>query len=66
MTGSFNKTTMKFKLFLFALIALLMASCAREPLPEPNIEQEGKLVTIRAAIPQETRVSYDDATLKLA
>jgi hypothetical protein len=63
MTGSFNKTTMKFKLFLFALLALLMASCAREPLPEPNIEQEGKLVTIRATIPSDTKVSYEDSNI---
>ncbi len=51
---------MKFKLFTFALLGLLIANCTRESLPE--IEKEGgKMVTISAAIPAETRVAYTDS-----
>ncbi len=51
---------MKFKLFTFALLGLLIASCTREALPE--IEKEGgKMVTISATIPAETRVAYTDS-----
>lgn len=50
---------MKFKLIFFALLTLLIASCTREILPEPE-GQEGELVTISATISPETRISYTD------
>ncbi len=50
----------KFKLFILALIPLLVASCTREPLPIP-IEEEAKVVTIKVDIDPETRVAYNDA-----
>ncbi|HKM13183.1 MAG TPA: hypothetical protein PL115_06190 [Bacteroidales bacterium] len=56
---------MKFKLSIYSictLLALLAASCTREPLPEPA-EQEGEIVTIRATIPAETRVAYTDSDI---
>ncbi|MGI6572866.1 MAG: hypothetical protein ACOX19_05535 [Fermentimonas sp.] len=56
---------MKFKLFILTLLALLVASCTSEDLPEP-VEKEGKIVTINATIPTETRVTYNDGTRKLA
>jgi len=56
---------MKQKLFIITLLALLVASCTREPLPEPLIVEGGKMVTISAKVPSETRVSYDDGTRKL-
>ncbi len=54
---------MKFKPSIYsicALLALLAASCTREPLPEPG-EQEGGVVIIEASIPPETRVLYTDS-----
>ncbi len=54
---------MKFKLSICSictLLALLAASCTREPLPEP-VEQEGGVVIIEASIPPETRVLYTDS-----
>jgi hypothetical protein len=57
---------MRFKLFIFALLALLVANCTLEDPFNPVEEKGGKRVTISADIPQETRVSYNDATLKLA
>jgi hypothetical protein len=63
---------MKPKLFIFALLALLVASCTDEidiPEPatkEPKAEKEGEMVTINASIPQEARVAYDDANLSLS
>ena len=58
---------MKPKLFIFALLALLVASCTDEiDIPEPTAK-EGEMVTINATIPQEdTRVTYHDNTRKLA
>lgn len=56
---------MKPKLFIIALLAILVASCTLEPLPIP-IEEGENVVTISVSIPAETRVAYDDATLKLA
>ncbi len=56
---------MRIKLFIFALITLFVASCARENLHEPAL-QESRLVTITATIEPQTRVSYDDVTLKLS
>ncbi|HPK29967.1 MAG TPA: hypothetical protein PK979_02870 [Bacteroidales bacterium] len=56
---------MKFKLYIFALLALSVISCTREPLPELE-KEEGKIVTISATIPPETRVAYNDTTLKLS
>ena len=56
---------MKPKLFIIALLALLVASCTLVPLPEPE-KEVGKLVTISANIPEETRVAYEDATRKLS
>ncbi len=56
---------MKLKLFIIALLALLVASCERNiDIPEPD-KDGGRIVTISATLPQETRVAYDDATLKL-
>lgn len=55
---------MKLKLYIFALLALSVISCTREPLPELERE-EGKIVTISASIPPETRVVYDDADRSL-
>lgn len=52
---------MKLKLFIFALLAILVTSCNREPIPEP-VENEGKIVTITATIAPETRVTYTDGT----
>ncbi|MGI6572950.1 MAG: hypothetical protein ACOX19_05970 [Fermentimonas sp.] len=58
---------MKIKPFIFALLALLTASCTRDiNVPEPAAAKERGTVIINAAIPQQTRVAYDDATLKLA
>ncbi|MGI6572873.1 MAG: hypothetical protein ACOX19_05570 [Fermentimonas sp.] len=57
---------MKLKLSIFALLALLMASCTHEiDIPEPvePAEKEGEMVTITATIPQETRVSYNEGSL---
>lgn len=51
----------KFKLFILALIPLLVASCTREPLPIP-LEVEAKVVTIKVDIDPETRVAYDGGT----
>jgi len=56
---------MKLKLFIIALLALLVASCTREPIPQLE-EQGGKLVTISVTIPPETRVAYDDADCSLS
>ena len=56
---------MKPKLFIIALLALLVASCTLVPLPEPE-KEVGQLVTISANIPEETRVAYEDDTRKLA
>jgi hypothetical protein len=56
---------MKSKLFIIALLALSVISCTREPIPQLE-EQGGKIVTIRATIPPETRVAYDDANLSLS
>ncbi|MGI6573145.1 MAG: PKD domain-containing protein [Fermentimonas sp.] len=63
---------MKLKLSIFVLLALLMASCTHDiTIPEPAepakpAEKEGDIVIISATIPEKTRVSYDDITLKLA
>jgi len=56
---------MKSKLYIFALLTLLVANCTREPLPEPE-KEEAKIVTISASIPPETRVLYDDSDRSLA
>ncbi len=56
---------MKLKPYIIALLALSVISCTREPLPELDYK-EGKLVTISATIPPETRVAYNDTTLKLS
>ena len=50
---------MKLKSFAFALLALLMASCTREPLPL-IVDNEGGMVTINVSVSPETRVSYTD------
>jgi hypothetical protein len=63
---------MKLKLSIFVLLALLTASCTHDiTIPEPAepakpAEKEGDIVIISATIPEKTRVSYDDITLKLA
>ena len=57
---------MKLKLLISALLALLVAGCTHNiNLPEPA-EEEGKMVTISATIPPETRVAYDDDTRTLS
>ena len=56
---------MKLKLYIIALLALSVISCTREPLPELE-NGEGKIVTISATIPPETRVAYDDADRSLS
>ncbi len=56
---------MKFKLFIFTLLALFITSCTLEPFPEP-IEEDGQIVTISATIPPETRVTYDDTDRSLS
>ena len=56
---------MKLKLFIIAWLALLVASCTLESIPEPK-KEVGKLVTISANIPEETRVAHEDATRKLS
>jgi hypothetical protein len=56
---------MKPKLFIITLLTLLVAGCTREPIPQLE-EQGGKLVTISATIPPETRVLYDDTDRSLA
>ena len=55
----------KLKLFITTLLALLVAGCTLEPIPEPE-KEVGKIVTISATIPADTRVSYNDGTGKLA
>ncbi|HPB89294.1 MAG TPA: hypothetical protein PL115_00185 [Bacteroidales bacterium] len=55
---------MKLKLFIIALLALFVASCTREVLPDP-VDQGEKIVTINATIPGETRVAYEDVNRKL-
>ncbi len=59
---------MKFKSFIFTLLALLIASCTLQPVPELDEpgKEEGKLVTINVTISPETRVTYDDANRTLA
>ena len=56
---------MKLKLFIITLLTLLVAGCTREPFPQLE-EPGGKLVTISATIPPETRVLYDDTDRSLA
>jgi hypothetical protein len=56
---------MKIKLFIFALLALLVTSCTGDAFPEPS-KKERKTVTINVLISPETRVTYNDANLKLA
>ncbi len=50
---------MKLKLVIFSLLAILVASCTREPLPV-IMENEGGMVTINVSISPETRVSFTD------
>ena len=64
---------MKVRLFIFTLLALLLVSCTREPLPGfrergTNFfnRKQGKMVTISAKMPPDTRVTYNDGTRKLA
>jgi hypothetical protein len=56
---------MKVKLFIYALLALLVAGCTRDPLQEPE-KGGGRRVIISATIPAETRVAYDDDRLTLS
>ncbi len=57
---------MKFKLYTFALLALLVASCERNlDIPEPEKSEE-KIVTISAIISPETRVTYTESTRALS
>ncbi len=51
---------MKPKLFIFALLVLLVANCTRTPLPELG-KEETKVVTIKVDIDPKTRVAYNDA-----
>lgn len=59
---------MKLKLVIFSLLAILVASCTREPLPESGESEKGvgEIVTISVIISPETRVAYDDANLALS
>ncbi|HPK30015.1 MAG TPA: hypothetical protein PK979_03110 [Bacteroidales bacterium] len=59
---------MKFKSFIFTLLALLIASCTLQPVPELDEpgKEEVKLVTINVTVSPETRVAYDDANRTLA
>ena len=65
---------MKSKLSIFALLALLLASCTQEMIipeePVNEMEKAGETVTINATIPQDqeedTRVAYNDGTRKLS
>ena len=52
---------MKIKLFTFTLLALLVANCTREHLPEYGGPENGfgETVTISVTISPETRVAYD-------
>lgn len=53
---------MKLRLFIIAILAILVASCTREPLPE--LEENGNnIISISATIAPETRVSYTDGIL---
>jgi len=56
---------MKLKLFIYALLALLVAGCTSDPLQEPE-KGGGRRVIISATIPAETRVAYDDDRLTLS
>ncbi|MBP6947636.1 MAG: hypothetical protein KBB35_00910 [Bacteroidales bacterium] len=56
---------MKPKLFIIILLAIMVAGCTLEPIPKPG-QEEGKIVTISASIPADTRVSYNDGTRKLS
>lgn len=56
---------MKPKLFIITLLALIVAGCTLEPMPEPE-KEGGKMVTINAKVPSETRVAYNDDTRKLS
>ena len=56
---------MKLKLFIITLLAIMVAGCTLEPIPEPE-KEVGKIVTISANISPDTRVSYNDGTRKLA
>ena len=56
---------MKLKLFIITLLAIMVAGCTLEPIPEPE-KEGGKIVTISANISPDTRVSYNDGTRKLA
>jgi|ADurb_Cas_03_Slu_FD_contig_123_38511_length_2304_multi_3_in_0_out_0_1 hypothetical protein len=53
---------MKFKSVIFTLLAILVASCTLEPIPEPVVEQEENIVTTNVAISPETRVTYTGGT----
>jgi len=53
---------MKTKLFIITLLALLVAGCTLEPIPESEKER-GKLVTITVTTPSETRVAYTDSDI---
>jgi hypothetical protein len=55
---------MKFKLFIISLLAIMVVGCTLESSPEPE-KEAGKIVTISATVPGETRVAYDDDTRKL-
>ena len=61
----FLMNSRKIILLIITLLALLVAGCISEPLPETG-KEEGKIVTISASIPAETRVTYDDDTRKLS
>ena len=57
---------MKLKLYIIALLTLTAVSCTKDIiLPEPETKGD-KIVTISATISPETRVAYNDTTLKLS
>jgi len=53
---------MKLRLFIITLLALIVASCTLEPIPKPE-QEGGRIVTITATIPAETRVTYTDSDI---
>ena len=57
---------MKLKQYIIALLTLTAVSCTKDIiLPEPETKGD-EIVTISATISPETRVAYNDATLKLS
>jgi len=54
---------MRLRLFIIALLALTAVSCMRDINPIGSEQEKGKMVTISATIPPDTRVSYTDSDI---